>query len=288
MFYLCFDIGGTATKYGILDDNYNIIIKGNYPTEANLGGEHILKSVLNKAEELLANHHVNGVAISTCGVVDYQNGVIAYASDIVPGYTGINFKKAFKERFNLNCEVENDVNAFSLSEKINHPNDDYLMITVGTGIGGGIIAGGNLLHGFSLTAGEFGNMIIDDSYLPWEKLASMSSLVKFGIEENLPITNGKELFDLYDSKDPGAIKVVSNFYKKLAVGICNLAYVLNPKYIFIGGGISNRKSFIDELNSYINEIKNEAYYGDTMLLPCSHQNDGGIIGALVNYKSRSN
>lgn len=286
MYYLCFDIGGTATKFGILDDEYNFITKGSYPTEASLGGSHILNSVINKSRELLNSYEVSGVAISTCGVVDYKNGVIAYARDIVPGYTGINFKKAFLENFGLKCEVENDVNSFSLSEKINYPNDDYLMITVGTGIGGGIICNGNLLHGFSLTAGEFGNMIIDDSFLSWESLASMSSLVKKAINENLPIKNGKELFELYDNKNEVAIKVVDNFYKKLAIGICNLAYTLNPKYIFIGGGISNRKTFIDELYTQINLIKNPAYFGKTQILPCTYQNDGGIIGALVNYKSK--
>lgn len=287
MNYLCFDIGGTATKFGILDDKYNFIIKGHYPTEASFGGRHILYSVLNKTSELIKSYKIDGVAISTCGVVDFENGSIHYANDIIPEYTGINFKKEFLEKFNLNCEIENDVNAFSLSEKLKYPNDDYLMITVGTGIGGGIVANGKLLHGFSLTAGEFGNMIIDDSFLPWEKLASMSSLVKAGINANLPISNGKELFELYDNKNEIAITIIDHFYNKLAIGICNLAYVLNPKYIFIGGGISNRKNFIDELTIYINKIKNDAYFGKTIILPCSHQNDGGLIGALVNYKSRS-
>lgn len=287
MNYLCFDIGGTATKFGILNDNYEIIHKGLYLTEASLGGKHILNSVLKKAEELIKDYKVSGVAISTCGVVDCDKGAIHYASDIVPGYTGINFKKEFKEKFDLNCEVENDVNAFSLSEKIKYPNDDYLMITVGTGIGGGIVANNKLLHGFSLTAGEFGNMIIDDSFLSWEKLASMTSLVNRAIEANLPIKNGKELFQLYDQGNECAKRVVNEFYKKLAIGICNLAYVLNPKYIFIGGGISNRKTFIDELMTQINQIKNPAYFGATQVLTCSYQNDGGLIGALVNYISRA-
>lgn len=287
MNYLCFDIGGTATKYGILDDEYNILFKDSYPTLASNGGNYILESVLNKTEELLKTYTISGVAISTCGVVDYKAGIIRFASDIVPGYTGISYKKAFKDRFNLNCTVDNDVNCFAMSEKLYYPNKDYLMITVGTGIGGGIIANNQLLHGNTFTAGEFGNMIIDDSYLPWEKVASMSALVYAGKKAGLQISNGKELFDLYDAQNEVAINLVNNFYRKLAIGICNLAYVLNPKYIFIGGGISNRETFIDELMVFIDEIKNPAYFNITQVLPCTFRNNGGLIGALVNYKNQN-
>lgn len=287
MNYLCFDIGGTATKYGILDDEYNILFKDSYPTLASNGGQYILESVLNKTEEILKTYTISGVAISTCGVVDYKGGLIEFASDIVPGYTGINYKKAFKERFNLNCSVDNDVNCFALSEKITYPHNDYLMITVGTGIGGGIIANNQLLHGNTFTAGEFGNMIIDDTHLPWEKLASMSALVNAAKNAGLNISNGKDLFELYDAKDEVATELVNNFYHKLAVGICNLAYVLNPKYIFIGGGISSRPTFIDELMHFIDKEKNPAYFNTTKVLPCTYRNSGGLIGALVNYKSQN-
>lgn len=284
MNYLCFDIGGTMTKYGILNDNYEFLLKGSYPSNVKLGGQHILESIISKIEEILKSYSINGVSISTCGVVDYIEGKIAYANDICLDYTGINFKQEILSRFNLPCCVENDVNCFCLSESINHPNVDYLMITVGTGIGGGIFINNQLIHGCHLTAGEFGNMIIDDSILPWEKQASMSSLVQKGIDNGLDITNGKDLFDLYDNKNEVAIKVVSNFYDKLAIGICNLAYCFNPQYIFIGGGISNRPHFIDELSVHIDKYVNYEYFNETKILPCSYQNDGGLIGSLVNYK----
>jgi len=189
------------------------------------------------------------------------------------------------DNFTLNCSVENDVNCFALAETINNK-DSFLTITIGTGIGGAIIINNCIYHGINNSAGEFGQMIIENK--KWEDLASMKNLVESAKELNLEIEDGVQLFSLYDNKDETAIKIIDEFYHYLAVGICNLAYIFNPNKIIIGGGITQRGKFIEELSSKIYTLKDDTYFGSTVIESSKYLNDGGLIGALVHHLKHKN
>lgn len=138
MNYLCFDIGGTKTKFGILNDNYQILEKNQIDTLAYKGGDHILNNIINIINEYKLKYDLAGIAISTAGVVDHKKGFILYANDIIPNYSGLNLTKLIKDATGLNASIENDVNCFALSHTL-LSNLDFLMVAIGTGIGGGII-----------------------------------------------------------------------------------------------------------------------------------------------------
>ena len=116
--YICIDIGGTAIKYGLADEQGNFIEKSSMPTEAKLyGGPGIVEKVKTIISGYITNYQVAGVAISTAGMVDPKEGCIFYAlPDAIPDYTGVQLKKIVETEFNLNCAVENDVNCAALGE----------------------------------------------------------------------------------------------------------------------------------------------------------------------------
>ena len=281
MNYLCFDIGGTNIKYGILDSNYNIIEKSQKATNAYLGGEYILNELLSIINIYKDKYTFNGIAISTAGVVDYLNGSIIYANDIIPNYTGLKLAEILNQKTGLKISVENDVKCFALSHILSN-NSDFLMVAIGTGIGGAIVINKLVLHGLTNSAGEFGQMLINNE--KFESAASVSSLVRNAIKLGLDVKSGVDVFRLYDDKNSLAIQAVTNFYKNLSYGLVNLGYIFNFPKIILGGGITNRKAFLNELYSEVEKIADKEYFKSTIEVS-PNTNDGGMIGALVHFKN---
>ncbi|MFU0824572.1 MAG: hypothetical protein ACFWTK_06085 [Clostridium sp.] len=162
---------GTSIKYGILDENRVFIDSNEIPTEANKGGMHILNKAMDIVKEYIKEYRIDGICVSTAGVVDTDKGEIIYASPTIPKYKGIKIKKAMEEAFSIPCEVENDVNCACLAEHFGGAakgSSVTLCLTIGTGIGGGIIINDEVFHGFSGSACEVGYMHLFDS--SFEKL----------------------------------------------------------------------------------------------------------------------
>ena len=156
-------------------------------------------------------------------------------------------------------------------------------ITVGTGIGGAIVVNGEMWRGLNFKAAEFGRMLIEGG--KYESVAATSALVRSARIAGLTVGNGQDVFALYDQKNPVAVSVVTEFYRKLALGIANLVYIFNPEAIVIGGGISNRKTFSSELKKELKKIMVPAFYDTVKIYNAAYANDGGIMGAYYNYIS---
>ena len=110
---LTFDIGGTAIKYGICNDDFELIEKHSVPTEAKLGGQHIIEKIIEIIESF---SDIDRVAISTAGQVDSQNGIVVYSTDNIPYYTGMMVKSIVENKTGIPCFVENDVNSAAVGE----------------------------------------------------------------------------------------------------------------------------------------------------------------------------
>lgn len=252
--YVCIDIGGTAIKYALITDNGEISEEHIRPTEARQsGGPGIIKKIDEIILDFQARHTVNGVAISTAGMVDPLKGEIIYVLESVfPNYTGSKLKAHVETKFRLPCAVENDVNCVGLGELWlgagQNVKETVFCITVGTGVGGCIIHEGKIIHGAAYSAGEIGFMNITGGNL--QDLASAGTLVNYvNAEKNLaPATlNGKEIFALADRGDEIAVKGIKNLVENLAEGIANIVAVLNPHTIVLGGGIMAQKAYLAPL-----------------------------------------
>ena len=143
---LCFDIGGTSIKYGAAHDPGGEIVfssRWETPTDAKtLGGAGVERKLLDLIGGLVGKYNPSGIAVSTAGMVDHRTGVILYANENIPGYTGRNLKTAVEQAFRLPCAVENDVNCAALGEAAygaGRGADSVLCLTVGTGIGGAVV-----------------------------------------------------------------------------------------------------------------------------------------------------
>ncbi len=279
---IVFDIGGTDTKFGIIS-NGKLINKNKMPSNAKDGGDKLINNVINKIKDIITKDTI-GIAISTAGVIDPSTGVVVSATDAIPNYIGLNIKKLLEDTFKLPTWVQNDVNCFAIAEKFNgHGKDvkDFITLTVGTGIGGAIYINNELYLGKDFSAGEVGRMNLGNS--TFEGLASITGLIKNAKVNNMNINNGLDVFNLYDSKDEIALKVVGEFYMNLAKGISNLVYLFNPTKILIGGAISTRESFITELSSYLDKTIDNKSLTNNILTTTLNKNDSGLLGAYYNF-----
>ena len=176
---ICIDIGGTAIKSGIMDENMNFLRTDVMDTPR--GGAGIMDAVLERISEYLSTAaNPEAVCVSSAGIIDSDRGVVAEANEnLIPGYTGMNISEKVRERFEIPCYVENDVNCAAMAEAyqgVGRGHSSMLMLTVGTGIGGAFLERGKLLKGHTYSACEVGYMHMDGS--SFEELAATSVLVK--------------------------------------------------------------------------------------------------------------
>ena len=178
--YVASDIGGTNIKYGLIDQDGQLVESHEVATEAHKGGPHILQKTKDIVASYLEKGPVAGVAISSAGMVDPDKGEIFYAGPQIPNYAGTQFKKEIEASFNIPCEIENDVNCAGLAEAVSGSGKGAsitLCLTIGTGIGGCLIIDGQVFHGFSNSACEVGYLHMQDG--AFQDLASTTALVKY-------------------------------------------------------------------------------------------------------------
>lgn len=289
--YLAIDIGGTAIKYGIIDEQSGITEKNELPTEAEKGGSSILHKVLDIVGEYAPK--IAGVGISTAGMVDCAKGEIFYASPLIPDYIGINYKDAIREKYNLPCEVENDVNCAGLAEAICGAAKGVhsaVVLTVGTGIGGCLINEGKVYHGFSNSACEVGYMYVDGDvrYERQGATSVMTESVAAAKKEPASKWNGRRIFAAAKAGDSICIEAIDRMADVLCRGIANICYVVNPEVVVLGGGIMAQTQYLAKpLNDALDKYLVESVRKNTRLAFASLGNDAGMLGAWYNFKQRN-
>lgn len=289
--YVSIDIGGTAIKYGIIDEDAHILCKASMDTEAHKGGPAILEKVLAIVDTYRQEKTLSGVCISTAGMVDVEKGAIFYAAPLIPHYAGTNFKAAIEDRFGLPCEVENDVNCAGLAEYLSgasQGSSSAVMLTVGTGIGGCAIIDGKVYHGFSGSGMEIGYMHTDGS--DFQTLGAASVLTrKVAQWKNEPETawNGLAIFDAAKNGDAVCILAIDEMVDVLGKGIANICYVLNPQVVVLGGGIMAQEAYLRKpLERALKKWLVPSIAEKTTLAFATHRNDAGMLGAFYHFQQR--
>ena len=295
MHYICFDIGGTSIKYGAADEKGNLLLKGEVPNEIQTKGvDGFIESLASLTERYKREYDLQGIAVSTAGVVDLDKGVVLYAPKYFPGYPGTSLGERLEERCGLPCTVENDVNAAALGEYwlgAGQGAKSLFCITVGTGIGGCAILDGRVIHGAAFCAGEAGLQHISPEG-SWEEMASTRALIRnVAKKKGLPETelDGKKIFAMVQNGDADAVAAIEKQMEDLAVGLANICYILNPELIIVGGGIAAQEAYLyPKLDAALRKRLLPFVYDRLSLRFAALKNDAGMIGALYNFLMKKN
>jgi len=244
------DIGGTSIKGIAADHRGRVLEELSVPTEAARGRTGILSSLDNLAALLLERHpESEAIGIASAGRIDAGSGEVAYATDNLPGWTGMRLSEWAGLRFGLPVRVDNDANAALLGEcwiGSGRGLRDAVMLTLGTGVGGANLAGGRLLRGARWGGGDWGHVVLVPGGRPCncgrrgcaEMYLSGTALMRdasaaFG-------TIGPEgLMERYRAGDAAALRLLRNYAGLLAVFIGNLAAALDPEAVLLGGGAAD-------------------------------------------------
>lgn len=287
--YLALDIGGTTTKFAILSDEGEVLMQGERNTEAEKGGAHIVENVKRLIRE--QDLALEGICISTAGIVDEEKGEIIHAGPQIPNYKGTSWKKIIEEEFSIPCEVENDVNCAGLGEAhfgVAKGRRSVLLLTIGTGIGGCFLQNGEIHHGISHAAMEIGYMQIPGG--EFQNLASTSALVRRVAsrkKEAAEDWNGKKIISALEKGDEICLEEIDRFCNILALGIANLCYAFNPEIFILGGGIMGRRDILlPRINAHLKEHLIPLIFSHTELDCATMENRAGFLGAFIHFQKK--
>lgn len=283
---LCFDIGGTFIKYGLCDENFNLIEKDKVPTYAQNGGQSIIERIIEIIEQY---DNIDRVGVSTAGQVDSENGIVVYSTDNIPYYTGMRVKSLIENKTGIPTFVENDVNCAALGEAYFGAAkgvSDFICLTLGTGVGGAIFLNNKLYKGSSSSAGELGHMIIHSGGKQctcggegcYECYASASALIK-AVNKVSPVElNAFQIFEKENIEKPEIRSEIDKWIDEIIVGLVNIIYIFNPSMIVLGGGIMNEDYIIELIDRKIYSRLMDNFKNVKIVRP-KLGNDAGMIGA---------
>lgn len=304
------DLGGTGIKIGVLDTDYNILKQTAIATNADRPSEQIIADMGNTAAELLKLFGYEktdclGVGVGSPGTIDSQNGVVLYSNNI--RWENVPLAQELKKYIDVPVFVNNDANCAALGEVAKGAAKgckNALFLTLGTGVGGGIVLNGRIFEGGHAGGAELGHIRIRSNGRRCtcgrldclEAYASASALIKDAKEMakehkesmlwelcggNLEQMNAKIPFDAADADDACGKTLITNYVEYLADGITDLVNIFRPDKVVLGGGVCAQKEKLTKpLTRYMRE---NCFGGGIAYLPeiviAENGNDAGIIGA---------
>lgn len=293
MSVLAFDIGGTAIKIGVFNDENELVFTQDKPTNAHLGGAVLLNQIIDIAKKLYKQFGFEKIGISCAGQVDSTKGMVTYATDNIPGWGGTCIKEKIEKALPVKVFVENDVNAAALGEmKFGAATDekDFICLTYGTGIGGAIIQNNEIVKGVRGAAGEFGHIITHWQGKDctcgqkgcYEAYASVSAFLKMFKDRTALTVNGKEIFAMLEQQNENSEiinEVVDEWTDEIAAGLVSLIHIFNPSLIVLGGGIMQQKMVVNLVTEKVYQYIISSFK-DVKIKAAQLDGLSGLYGAL--------
>lgn len=306
MYCIGVDIGGMSIKAGVVDKHGNILKKGTVVTDVEGGPAKIIKDIAELIRSLAdpADREFMGIGIGSPGAVNSSTGVIDKAYNL--NWTDVALVEELTRYINKPIKLSNDANVAALGETmfgVGRMYSDTVFITLGTGVGGGLVLGGKLYEGNEGKGAELGHMVlvVDGEQCTcgrkgcMEAYCSASALIRetkkamladknsamWKFSPSLDEVNGKTAFECSKKGDKAAIGVVDYYVKYLGEGMLNFANIFRPQAIILGGGVCAQGDYlINKLKDY---CKDRDYGFSGMprfdILVAQLGNDAGIIGA---------
>lgn len=312
MHYIGVDIGGTKIAAGLITKDGYILHKDSILTLRQRNYSDIIKDISNLVLNVVNKggtniEDVEYIGIGTPGTVNSEEGKVIYCNSL--NFNNIFIRDELQKHIKLPVFVDNDANCAAIAESILGSAREFknsITLTIGTGIGCGIVIDGKIFRGYNSAAGEAGHMVIEvdgkqcscgrkgcfevyasaTALISDTKKAALKypeSIINKLVEGDLALIDGKTAFDAADSGDTAGIMVINNYIKYLAEGTVNLINVLRPEVVVIGGGLSAQG---ENLMKPLRKLVEKSIYGGnnlpkTIIKAASLVNDAGIIGAAM-------
>ncbi|NLW57058.1 MAG: ROK family protein [Firmicutes bacterium] len=314
MYYIGIDLGGTNIAAGLVDSCGRLLRKSSIPTQKERHYREILTDMALLARGLVEEAGLSLAAIQSIGVgapgtPDVKNGVLIYNNNL--GFKNVPVRTEIQKHLPLPVHLDNDANCAALAEGLvgaAKGASSSVTITLGTGIGSGVIINHQVYSGFNYAAAELGHMVIkfDGQVCTcgrrgcWEAYASATALIRqaraaaAAHPESLLLTlaegdpaniTAKTPFDAARQGDPFAASVVEQYFDYLAVGVSNIINIFQPEVIVLGGGIAQQGESL--LSALQKRVAREIYTKDSEAMPATQLkeavlgNDAGIVGAAL-------
>ncbi len=317
-FLIGIDLGGTNIRMGIVTPEGKVLKRVRYRTDVSKGGFVLFERLVSNLKDLIRKNfkgsiELIGIGIGIAGPIDMKKGVMS-AQPNLPALDGFPIRAFLQERISSSILIENDANAFTLGEGwvgAAKGCKDYCGITLGTGVGGGIVVTGKILHGVKGMAGEIGHMVIDpegplcgcggrgclEVYASGTGIRRMAleaikhrkgkEILKQSGGDLQKITSGK-VFKAARSGDLAAKKIFDEMGKSLGLGLVSLIRLFDPEKIVIGGKVSQAWDyFIGSVMETVHERTKEALRERLQIVRAECGDDAGILGAAYSVLKRN-
>lgn len=307
------DVGGTNVKIALVNDKGNILYSNSVPTRAEMGYEYTVNNIKQAIRDLITETgvtNIEGIGFDFPGQIDYKNGIVRLAPNI-PGWVNIPIAKIIEDEFKIPTRIDNDVHCAALGElKFGAGQDceNFICMTVGTGIGSGIVINGKLVRGASNAAGELGHIKLQmhegplcgcGDYGCLEAFASGPSIVAMAEEyisggkstKFREMASGGEITPYIVAEaaklgDPVAKRIFTKVGEYIGFGLASVVNLLNPEKIIIGGGVADAGDIlIEPIKETIKKRAMVVAGSAVEIVPAKLANTAGVIGASLLIES---
>ena len=308
--YIGIDLGGTNIAVGLVDETPKVVASASRPTNSKRPYQEIVKDMAELCCEVTEGagytmDDIKGIGVGSPGTVDNDNGEIIYANNL--DWYHIPLIEELKKYYpDIPMGTENDANAAAYGEYVVNGNGakSFIAVTLGTGVGGGIVLDGKIYSGFNKSGGEIGHIGVVYDGEPctcgkngcWEAYASVTALIRqteAAIEKNPDglmaqmaresgKVSGRTSFSAAKEGDEQAQEVVAQYLKYVAEGIVSVINIFQPEMLVIGGGISREGDYLlNPIKDYIEKCVYCKEVEQTEIKIATLFNDAGIIGAAL-------
>ena len=307
MYRIGIDLGGTNIAVGVVDDRHRIVAEASLPAGAHRPAEQVVADMCRAVELALDKAGLTpadcaSIGVGAPGTCDPERGVVVRAYNL--NWFDVPVCAMLTAHFGLPARLSNDANCAALAETVAGAAvgcRNMVLITLGTGVGGGIIVDGRIVSGLGGAGGEPGHSLLVLDGEPctcgrrgcWEVYASATALIRQGREaaaahptsllNRYPELTGRDVFDAADAGDEAAQAVLERYYVYVAAGITDLVNILSPEMVLIGGGISRQgERLLAPVRRYVEKNCFGGKDGAIPIIAAARLgNDAGIIGAAA-------
>ena len=302
--FLGIDIGGTAAKIGIVTDRGEIKEMDSFSVSFDHYKTPIIETVVKKTDAFLERigmipSELSGIGVSATGQINVLEGTVAGSAGHIDNWLGTQVKQILEEHYHLPAAVANDANCAVIGEQWRGAAKDcgnVVMITIGTGVGGGIIVQDQLLLGAVGIAGELGHFTVKKDGLPctcgnkgcYERYASTTALVRRVTEmlgnSSDVVIDGRYIFKQVSEGNEAIRDILEDWIEDISVGLIGLIHIFNPETVIVGGGVSQQEElFIQPLKEKILNKVMPCFRENLRICAAELGNYAGLLGAVAYF-----